>query len=103
MRKIALFISLAYGWFLFGPGASAVVPGALLHLDASNNPGHQKSWKNLGLAGGELLAANDAPMLEKGTIKIPALGIPKPAPSITPPKKRSKLLMDQWIKIPSWR
>ena len=75
MRKIALFISLAYGLFLFCLVASAVVPGALLHLDASNNPGHQKSWKNLGLAGGELLAADDAPMLEKGTIKIPALGI----------------------------
>ena len=52
-----------------------MVPGALLHLDASNNPGHQKSWKNLGLASGELLAADDALMLEKGTIKIPALGI----------------------------
>ena len=46
-----------------------------MHLDSSNNPGHQKSWKNIGLAGGELLAADDAPMLEKGTIKIPVLGI----------------------------
>ena len=75
MRKIALFISLAYGLFLFCLVASVVVPGAQLHLDASNNPGHQKSWKNIGLAGGELLAADDAPMLEKGTIKIPVLGI----------------------------
>ncbi|MDE0040459.1 MAG: hypothetical protein OXT74_00335 [Candidatus Poribacteria bacterium] len=51
------------------------VPGALLYLDASDNPDHPKAWKNLGEAGGELLPADQAPKLEEGRIRIPALGI----------------------------
>ena len=52
-----------------------VVEDPVLYLDASDNPAHPKAWENLGTEGGELLAADKAPELEEGTIKIPALGI----------------------------
>ena len=51
------------------------VPGALLYLNASDNPHHPKGWKNLGEAGGTLLPADQAPKLEEGNIRIRALGI----------------------------
>ena len=54
--------------------ASTVVSGVLLRIDTLNNPG-TKSWKNIGIADGELLAADEGPDLEKGTVKIPVLGI----------------------------
>ena len=75
MRRIVLVFSTIFFLSLFCTVASAVVPGALLYLDASDNPGHKKSWKNLGKAEGELLAADEAPVLEEGKIEIPALGI----------------------------
>ena len=53
---------------------AGVVPGALLHLDASDNPRHPDAWTNLGAAGGELPAGNKTPILETGTIEIPGLG-----------------------------
>jgi len=53
---------------LFSNSSSAIVGGALLHLDVSDNPGHKKSWKNLGEAGGELLVADESPVLEEGNI-----------------------------------
>ena len=71
------FFSCYLTFFLLSGLTFALVPGALLHLDASDNPGHNKSWTNLGLSGGELLAADEAPVLEEGTIEIPALGISK--------------------------
>ena len=52
-----------------------VVPDAVLYLNASDNPAHPDAWENLGTEGGELLAADEAPKLEEGTIEIPALGI----------------------------
>ncbi len=52
-----------------------VVEDPVLYLDASDNPAHPKAWENLGTEGGELLAADKAPELEEGAIKIPALGI----------------------------
>ena len=51
------------------------VPGAVLILDASDNADHPKAWKNLGEAGGSLPAADTAPKLEEGPIKIARLGI----------------------------
>ena len=51
------------------------VPGAVLILDASDNSDHPKAWKNLGEAGGSLSAADKAPELEEGPIKIARLGI----------------------------
>ncbi|RKU19732.1 hypothetical protein C6503_07410 [Candidatus Poribacteria bacterium] len=52
-----------------------VVADPVLYLNAADNPAHPKAWENLGTEGGELLAADKAPELEEGTIKIPALGI----------------------------
>ena len=53
-----------------------VVPGAVLYLDASDNPDHDKgAWTNLGTAGGKLNAADTAPVLEKGLVQIASLGI----------------------------
>ena len=52
-----------------------IVPDPVLYLDASDNPAHPKAWENLGTEGGELLAADAAPELEEGTIKIDALGV----------------------------
>ena len=49
------------------------VPGALLHLDASNNSGIITQWVNLGTAGGSLLASDRLPVLEEGEIAIPSI------------------------------
>lgn len=51
------------------------VPGALLYLDARDNPAHDDAWTNLGTVGGELSGAGKPPVLEEDTIAIPALGI----------------------------
>ena len=50
------------------------VPGALLHLDASNNSGTITHWVNLGTAGGRLLASDRLPTIEEGEIEIPSIG-----------------------------
>ena len=76
MKKVAFTLAILF--FLGSACTLALadaVPGALLYLDASDNPDHPKGWKNLGEAGGSLLPADQAPKLEKGDIRIPALGI----------------------------
>ena len=50
------------------------VPGAVLHLDASNNPGPITRWNNLGTAAGTLIAWERLPVLEEGEIVIPSIG-----------------------------
>ncbi len=50
------------------------VPGAVLLLDASNNPGSIARWVNLGTAGGGLMASDRLPTVEEGEIEIPAIG-----------------------------
>ena len=50
------------------------VPGAVLHFDASNNPGTIAGWVNLGTAGGRLLTADRPPRFEEGEIEIPSIG-----------------------------
>ncbi|MBT61830.1 MAG: hypothetical protein CML13_01290 [Puniceicoccaceae bacterium] len=77
MKKLSLMFLASFFLSLFSNNSSAIVGGALLHLDASDNPGHNKSWKNLGEAGGELLVADESPVLEEGKIEIPKLGISK--------------------------
>ena len=52
-----------------------VVADPVLYLNAADNPAHPDAWENLGTESGELLAADKAPELQEGTIKIPALGI----------------------------
>ena len=50
------------------------VPGAVLLLDASNNPGTSTPWVNLGTAGGRLSVSELHPRVEEGEIEIPAIG-----------------------------
>lgn len=76
MKKIVLTLTiLIFLASAYTVALADAVPGALLYLDASDNPSHPKAWKNLGEAGGELLAADQAPKLEEEDIRIPALGI----------------------------
>ena len=53
------------------------VRGAVLHLDASNNPGTKTRWVNLGTAGGRLGSSDrhDRRLrIEEGEIDIPSIG-----------------------------
>ena len=53
------------------------VPGAVLLLDASNNPETTAHWVNLGTAGGRLQASEilaRRPRVEDGEIEIPSIG-----------------------------
>ena len=84
-----------------------IVEDPVLYLDASDNPAHPKAWENLGTEGGELLAADKAPELEEGTIKIPALGIDEQNVKYYttkeslqtfggPPQKNTPLFFEDW-------
>ena len=84
-----------------------IVPDPVLYLDAADNPGHKDAWTNLGTAEGELPAADNAPELEEGAIKIPALGLDIPnAKYYTakdshqtfggPPAKNPQLFFEDW-------
>ena len=86
---------------------AGVVPDPVLYLNAADNPAHPDAWENLGTEGGELPAADEAPKLEEGAIKIPALGINQPnvkyyttdASHQTwggPPKKNTPLFFEDW-------
>ena len=84
-----------------------IVSDPVLYLDAADNPAHPDAWTNLGTEGGELPAADEAPELEEGTIKIPALGFVQPnAKYYTtmashqtfggPPAKNTPLFFKDW-------
>ncbi len=84
-----------------------VVPDPVLYLNAADNPAHPDAWENLGTAGGELPAADKAPELEEGEIKIPALGISQPGVTYYttkdshqtfggPPAKNPELFFEDW-------
>ena len=75
MRRAVSILSVAF--FLASAPTTALanaVSGALLHLDASDNPGHPDAWTNLGAAGGVVPDGDETPVLETGTIEIPGLG-----------------------------
>ena len=75
MRKVVSILSMVFFLAISSTIALAdVVPGALLYLDARDNPAHPDAWTNLGTAGGELPAGDKTPVLEEGTIEIPGLG-----------------------------
>lgn len=76
MKKVILIVGMLF--FLTTLCSIALaepIPGAVLHLDARDNPGHDDAWTNLGTAGGELSGAGKPPVLEEGPIVIPDLGI----------------------------
>ena len=86
---------------------ASVVPDPVLYLNAADNPAHPDAWENLGTVGGELLAADKAPELEEGEIKIPALGISQPSVAYYttkdshqtfggPPAKNPELFFEDW-------
>ena len=56
--------------------AREVLPGSILHLDAGEQNARDKTWKNLGLAGGEIPTAmgDQTPQLRNGDIRIPEIG-----------------------------
>ena len=76
MRKVASILGVVFLLTTFCTIAlGQVVPGAVLHLDARDNPAHPDAWANLGTAGGELPGADDPPeLLEAGVIEIPGIG-----------------------------
>ncbi len=55
-----------------------IVPGAVLHLDARNNPNHPDAWTSIAEAGGHVPPMDVPPVLEEGPIKIPGIGIDEP-------------------------
>ena len=55
-----------------------IVPGAVLHLDARNNPNHPDAWASIAAAGGRVPPMDVPPTLEEGPIKIPDIGINEP-------------------------
>ena len=86
---------------------AGVVPDPVLYLNAADNPAHPDAWENLGTEGGELPAADNAPDLEEGPIKIPALGINQPNVKYYtttdshqtfggPPQKNTPLFFEDW-------
>ena len=75
MRKtISIFIMAFFLAIFCTVVLGQVVPGAVFHLDAADNPGHPDAWTNLGTAGGEIRAIDAAPVLEEGRIDIPNTG-----------------------------
>ena len=80
MRKVSSILSVAFFLAIACATAigQAVVPGAVLYLDAANNPAHPDAWTNLGTAGRELSSNGQPPQLENGPINIPALNIVMP-------------------------
>ena len=76
MKKVVSIISvLLFLATICNIALADAVPGALLYLDARDNRAHPTAWRNLGAVGGELSGAGKSPVLEEGTIAIPALGI----------------------------
>ena len=59
---------------IYIPEPIHAIPGAVLLLDASTNPGSIARWVNLGTAGGRLLVSDRFPKGEEGEIEIPSIG-----------------------------
>lgn len=85
---------------------AAPVPGAVLYLDARDNPSHPDAWKNLGAAGGELPPMHTAPELEEGPIKIPHLRIDERMVKYYTAKKMAHMfgikLLDPALSLEDW-
>ena len=79
MRKVISVLSTVFFLATFCTIALAdAVPGAVLYLDARDNPADPDAWTNLGTAGGELSGLDNPPEPDDGTIEIPSLNIKVP-------------------------
>ena len=101
MRKAVLVLStLFFVTMSYTIGLAAVaVPGAVLYLDAADNPAHDAAWENLGTVGGELTSQDNPPELEVGTIELPALGIVMPDSKFYTYKNSGQAFGDRGDKI----
>ncbi len=68
-----------------------IVPGAVLHLDARNNPNHPDAWTSIAEAGGHVPPMDAPPALEEGPIKIPDIGIDEPKAKYYTSRKRAEM------------
>ena len=59
------FFSCYLTFFLLSGLTFALVPGALLHLDASDNPGHNKSWA----IRGRIISGGRSPSVRRGNYR----------------------------------
>ena len=79
MRKvIPIFGAVLFLATLCIVAFASIVPGAVLHLDARNNPNHPVAWTSIAEAGGHVPPMDIAPVMEEGPIKIPDIGIDEP-------------------------
>ena len=92
MRKVIPIFSVAF--FLATQCMAAfsnIVPGAVLHLDARNNPNHPDAWTSIAEAGGHVPPMDAPPALEEGPIKIPDIGIDEPKAKYYTSRKRAEM------------
>ncbi len=76
MRTVMIILGAAFFMATLCTAALAdIVPGAVLYLDARDNPTHPDAWTNLAGDGGSIPPMVLAPALEEGPIKIPDIGI----------------------------
>lgn len=76
MRKaISILCAAFFITTLCATAFADMVPGAVLYLDARDNPTHPDAWTNLAGDGGTIPPMALAPALEEGPIKIPDIGI----------------------------
>ena len=89
INRIAVFsVVFALGFTSFPSIAKKkVIPGAIIHLDASEQNRREIAWRNLGVAGGKMPANDEVPEFEEGKIRIPALGISEDAKWYTATRK----------------
>ena len=72
MRKVMSILSAAFFMTTLCAAAFAdIVPGAVLYLDARDNPTHPDAWTNLAGDGGSLPPMALAPALEEGAHQNP--------------------------------
>ena len=88
INKIAVFsVVFVLGLTMPTSAQKKVIPGAIIHLDASEQNRREIAWKNLGSARGKMPANNEVPEFEEGKIRIPALGINEDAKWYTATRK----------------
>lgn len=92
MRKVMTLLGAVFFLPTLCVAAFAdIVPGAVLHLDARNNPNHPDAWTSIAEAGGHVPPMDAPPALEEGPIKIPDIGIDEPKAKYYTSRKRAEM------------